>query len=227
MISTRRTTAFRIRTARGVSPRAGDVGFTLVELLAVLAILGILAAVLVPVVGRAQESARRAQVRAQFAQWAVAVEAFRAEYGYYPSFATTPTAPPPIACRVNEVPGLFFQTLTGRREDGGAPDLSRALAANPRRLPLITFSADEVGVGGTHPALRDAFGNSDIVVLADHDGDGVIVLPNPLPSVEAAATGRLLTPPFLLFPDGRVRGNVLFYSAGAGRADEDIVFSWR
>ena len=200
--------------------------FTLVELLTVLAILGILAAVLVPVVGRAQEAARRAQVRAQLGQWVVAVEAFRSEYGYYPNFATTAVPPWPASCRVNDVPGLFFQSLAGRREDGAAPDLPRALVANPRRLPLLTFGVDELTTGAT-PAVCDAFGNTDIVVLIDHDGDGVIALPDPMPSVAAAETGRQLTPPAAAFPDGRVRAGVLFYSAGAGRAAEDIVYSWR
>ena len=115
------------------TPRHSESGFTLIELLVtitVIAVLGILAAILVPVVGRAQESARRARVKTQFAQWTVAIEGFRAEYGYYPNFATGTAAPLPAACRVNEVPGLFVQTLTGRRADGAAPDLARAVAAD-------------------------------------------------------------------------------------------------
>ena len=200
--------------------------FTLVELLTVIAVLGILAAILVPVVGRAQESARRARVKTQFAQWTVAIEGFRAEYGYYPNFATGTAAPLPAACRVNEVPGLFVQTLTGRRADGAAPDLARALAANPRRVAFLNFAADELGAGA-NPPVCDAFGNTDIVVLVDRDGDGLIVAPNPLPTVTAAETGRTLTPDAAAFPAGGVRAGVVFYSAGAGRNAEDIVCSWR
>lgn len=40
-----------------------------------------------------EDSARRAQVKTQFGQWAV--EAFRAEYGYYPNFAASTAAPLP------------------------------------------------------------------------------------------------------------------------------------
>ncbi len=200
--------------------------FTLVELLAVLAVLAILAAILVPVVGRAQESARRARVKTQFAQWVVALEGFRAEYGYFPNFAAAPSAPLPAACRVNDVPGLFFQTLTGRREDGGAADLPRAVAANVRRVALLSFTADELGEG-VNPPIRDAFGNTDIVVLVDRDGDGLIAAPRPLPAVVAAATGRTLEPEAAAFPAGGVRASVLFYSAGAGRTADDITYSWR
>jgi len=200
--------------------------FTLVELLTVIAVLGILAAILVPVAGRAQESARRARVKTQFAQWAVAIEGFRAEYGYYPNFATGTTAPLPAACRVNEVPGLFVQTLTGRRADGAAPDLARALAANPRRMVFLGFASDELGAG-SNPPVGDAFGNTDIAVLVDRDGDGLITAPDPLPAVIAAETGRTVSPDAAAFPVGGVRAGVLFFSAGAGRNAEDIVYSWR
>jgi prepilin-type N-terminal cleavage/methylation domain-containing protein len=205
---------------RGVS------AFTLVELIAVLAVLGILAAILVPVVGRAQESARRARVKTQFAQWAVAIDGFRAEYGYLPNFAATTTAPLPSASRVNEVPGLFHQTLVGRREDGAVPDLVRAQAANPRRVAFLNFGVDELG-DGVNPPIRDAFGNTDIVILVDRDGDGLIPAPSPIPAVVSVETGRTLTPDAGAFPDGGVRAAVLFYSAGAGRNAEDIIYSWR
>lgn len=200
--------------------------FTLVELLTVLAVLGILAAILVPVVGRAQESARRTRVKTQFAQWAVAIEAFRAEYGYYPNFAATTAAPLPAACSVNDVPGLFGQTLTGRRADGAAADLPRAVAANPRRVAFVSFTADELGVGA-NPLICDAFGNTSIVVLVDRDGDGLIPVPSPLPPVVSAETGRALVPDAAAFPPGGVRAGVLFYSAGAGRNADDLVYSWR
>lgn len=207
-----------------LNPRRAS--FTLVELLTVIAVLGILAAILVPVVGRAQESARRARVKTQFAQWAVAIEGFRAEYGYYPNFSATTTAPLPAASRINEVPGLFFQTLTGRREDGTAPDLPRALAANPRRVAFLAFAADELGEGA-NPPISDAIGNTDLVLLVDRDGDGLILPPSPMPTVAAAQTGLSLTPNATAFPPGGVRAGVLFYSAGTGRDADDIVYSWR
>ena len=199
--------------------------FTLVELISVIAVLAILAAIVVPVVGHAQQSARRARVKTQFAQWAVSIEGFRAEYGYYPNFAAV-TAPLPAAARINEVPGLYFQTLTGRREDGAAADLPRALAANPRRVAFVAFTGEEVGPVVNSP-ICDAFGNTDIVVLVDRDGDGLIQVPAPLPTVVSAQTGIVLTPDAAAFPAAGVRAGVLFFSAGTGNSSEDIVYSWR
>ena len=212
--------------ARAHRERAGRRAFTLVELLTVIAVLGILAAILVPVVGRAQEAARRARAKTQFAQWAMAIEAFRAEYGYYPNFSVTTTAPLPTDCRINEVPGLFAQTLAGRRADGAAPDLPRAIAANPRRIPFLTFTADELG-GGVNPRVRDALGNTDIVLLVDRDGDGLIPAPSVLPTVTSSETGRTLTPEPIVFPTGGIRAGVVFYSAGSGTSADSIVYSWR
>ena len=200
--------------------------FTLVELLTVLAILGILAAILVPVVGRAQEAARRTKVRTQFAQWAAALDGFRAEYGHHPSFAAGGASSAPDLCRVNEVPGLFFQTLTGRSGTGGAPDLDRAAAANPRRIVFVAFGAAELGTGA-HPSVCDDFGNTDIVLLVDRDGDGLIPAPAAPPAVLSAQTGRTLAPPPDAFPADGVRATVAFYSAGAGRDPESVVCSWR
>ena len=67
------------RSAAG--PRAG---FTLVELVIVIAIIGILAALITPAVMRAFGSARDAKVKVEITQLASAIAAFKATYGMDP-----------------------------------------------------------------------------------------------------------------------------------------------
>ena len=187
-------------------------GFTLIELLTVIAIIGILAAILIPTVSSARNSAKRAKVRTQFAQWGAAIEAFRQEYGYYPTFETS-------GAGLNKVNGntpggtnltathRFYETLVGTRRDGSA--LLTTLAGNPpppqaqntRRIQFITFTeADMVPVNTTDPTLtakrgliRDAFDGTDIVVLVDRNLDGAIKLGGA--GGDGIATLPMVTPP--------------------------------
>jgi prepilin-type N-terminal cleavage/methylation domain-containing protein len=168
-------------------------GFTLIELLTVIAVIGILLAILIPTTSSARTAAKKAKTRGQFAQWGAAIEAFRQEYGYYPTFETA-------GAGLNKVNGntvggtnlaathRFYETLVGSRRDGTA--LLTTTTGNPlppqaqntRRIQFITFTeSDMVPVNTTDASLtakrgliRDAFDGTDIVVLVDRNLDGSI-----------------------------------------------------
>ncbi len=167
--------------------------FTLIELLTVIAIIGILSAILIPTTSSARTAARKAKTRGQFAQWGAAIEAFRQEYGMYPTFETA-------GAGLNKVNGntvggtnltavhRFYETLVGARRDGSAlPTVLTGTplppqAQNSRRIQFITFTeADMVPVTTSDTSLsakrgliRDAFDGTDIVVLVDRNLDGSI-----------------------------------------------------
>lgn len=149
-------------------------GFTLVELLTVIAIIGILAGILIPVVGAARKSANKAKTRAQFNQWGTALQAYRAEYGYWPQIEGW-TGGSDGRIGLESKSEDFVQALTGRPiESGGSFDSD----LNRRRIPFYTFSESEwFRDDGDNPEpgkVADAFGNPDIHVAVDVNNDGRI-----------------------------------------------------
>lgn len=60
-------------------------GFTLVELLTVVAIIALLISIMVPVVSKARQQAKESAVRAQLHAIEVGLELFHTDFGFYPS----------------------------------------------------------------------------------------------------------------------------------------------
>ena len=65
-------------------PRFRRTGFTLIELLTVIAIIGILAAIIIPTVGKVRESAKSAACKSNLRQIGLAVTIYANERGFYP-----------------------------------------------------------------------------------------------------------------------------------------------
>lgn len=166
--------------------------FTLIELLTVIAILGILAAILVPTVGSARTAAMKAKTRSQFSQWATAFENFKQEYGTYPQFFTNGTQKLVNQGATTQASGnhLFHDLLAGVHRDGSA--LTGATTGNPvpalgqntRRIRFYSFTDSDLVTQGDVASgyntaqqlnfIRDGFRNTSIAVVTDTNLDGVI-----------------------------------------------------
>lgn len=210
--------------------------FTLIELLTVIAVIGILAGILIPTVGAVRNSANKAKTKVQFAQWAAAIESFRGEYGFYPVFHESALVNPPGQATDPAAPHVFHDLLAGRRRNldplpAPAPGAPLAPEAqNRKRIGFYSFTESDFTAAdsATPHLLRDAFDNTAIAVLVDRNLDGVIRIGagGDYPALPAV---RGLTPAPADFPATGVRAGVIFYgpAPGAGPEQPDFIFSWK
>lgn len=197
--------------------------FTLIELLTVIAIIGILAGILIPTVSGVRNSAKKAETKVRFSQWAAAMEQFKQEYGYYPQIDGG------SGNKINFA--RFAGALTGRRLDGSEfnSNTDPDLAGNKRKIAFYAISESELSADMT--ALVDGFGNTDFAVYYDKNGDNRITASDSSGGVAVTVTGssgsfRPTSDDFNLSGTG-VRASLIFYSAGKGTSSDDIIFSWK
>ena len=194
--------------------------FTLLELLSVIAILGILAALLYPGLSSARRSATKAKTKVRFAQWTAAVESFRSEYGHYPIL----DAGGLVNGGVTETDHLFHDLLAARKRSGAALAAGdAALVQNRKAIAFHSFGEDELNEANL---VCDASGNTGLAVLTDRDLDGMIK-----PGADYTALPALngMTPTSVDIPTTGLRAGVIFYAPapGATAANPEFVFSWK
>ena len=172
-------------------------GFTLIELLTVIAIIGILTAVLIPAALGVQKRARVANSQSAFSSWASGIVRYKQAYGFYPGLTTSTTYPTADTVRklesgsgTSNLGAILVMSLSGRSPNGAI--LSPGTAGNRLKynrngeafiefaredyedftlLPVGTDTSGSIGVGNY---LVDRLGNRNIRVVVDYTNDGFL-----------------------------------------------------
>jgi len=177
--------------------------FTLIELLMVIAIIGILAGILIPAIGMVKEKAQIATSKAQLSQYLTAIQSFKGEYSYYP-FSSVLNSDGELELDTDANSKLFFETLSAR--DISTPTTSVSGDGNRRRIQFYTFNENELADGSNanlSPSIAadtiiDSFGNNQIRIVFDTDNDGRITVPDPDGGTAATKEIRSLPTAYVL-----------------------------
>ncbi len=156
-------------------------GFTLVELLTVIAIIGILAGLLIPAIGLVQNKFRAVRTRTLFSKLEGAFIDYRNTYNIFPVFTEMNPDTHPWAQQKSEVDsnfllndqaGLLLKVLTAPPSYYASG--TGSINHNPKRIPFLTLddnmvSREEPGTT-TDPVIIDGFKNAEIGVVV-HSGN--------------------------------------------------------
>ena len=118
---------FRFHLHAGMSALKSPRGFTIIELLVVVAIIGVLMSLLFPAVQGALDAAKKAQAKNDVTQIATAIVAFDMEYGRMPSTNSAP----------EQLTGGLLNALVGSND-----------TINPRKIVFIEVLNFKRGKGG-------------------------------------------------------------------------------
>jgi prepilin-type N-terminal cleavage/methylation domain-containing protein len=157
-------------------PTRRRAGFTLVELLTVIAIIGVLAGMLFPAISGIRKKARQANATTAFSQWAGAITKYKQVYGFYPNIGSSyDSAKDSLHLLEDPATNLkFVKAISGRLPTGTALQNTDRKLLNKNAQEFCAFGKDDF----EDPAnltdaslLVDRFTNRNIRIVFDTDNN--------------------------------------------------------
>ncbi|MDR2862515.1 MAG: type II secretion system GspH family protein [Puniceicoccales bacterium] len=155
--------------------------FTLIELLIVMSIILLLAAVLIGTVPGIFKRARIAQTKNMFGGWATSLLSYKSTYRYYPNLGAgyNSNEDSYFTLDQEEVGQNFVRALSARDMDGRELTDEERKNLNRKGQPFCTFPSEHyLDNKPQKHKLADAFGNTNIHIVLDTDDDNILKLKN-------------------------------------------------
>lgn len=222
ILTARKFSMFTPKTARQTA------GFTLVELLTVIAIIAILMGILFPTIGSAIEAAKKTQAKNDALQIVNAIKGYYTEYGKYPSLdaATAPTTDTKITTASDNA--KLIDILRSNTTTGSNTALVTAM--NPRKIVFLevpnaknlgTAAKERAGIGSSGQYL-DPWGTAKGFYYITFDTDYDNQVDNPYSS--NAGSSKLSTGVIVWSLGRDAAGGAADKNAGTSKDD---VISWQ
>ena len=163
----------------------------MIELLTVIAIIGILASIVIPAIGKVRENANIVASKANLSGYVNAIGLFKGEYNYYPF-------PKAHADGGDTIPNIgeakFVAELSATKLEGGrltSAEVASNNYGNRNLLSFYDFSESDFKDGdSTSGLIADRFENTNIFIAIDGDGDGIV---EGMPDPEGGAVKQIRT----------------------------------
>jgi len=144
-----------MKTPLPFTHRRARAGFTLVELLTVIAIIGILAGILIPTVSMAIKKARESKSKIQLTNLVSMCETYHDTYKIWPTFSPKPVVTEDTALQLKTIAPRFVRIMKGTPDQGDAQ-------YNKQGIPFGTFKDSDLSDDPNSQTPIDSFGNDDL-----------------------------------------------------------------